>query len=190
MKCPFRVDRQSSIGAARPQSGCETAATSRRFAKRLDAALAVLTVSYVMPLRGLEAQTLPWMNTDLPPEKRAALLVDALTLEQKQQQLAGSPPEIVPELPQCKGARHVRGIASLGIPTLRITNGPVGIGQNDCVDPTDPTTDGFGAFSHPSSARATALPSATAVAASFDPGESGISFPIRFWLEQLGGDPR
>ena len=166
MMCPFRVDRQPSIGATLAQSSCEKMAVDRRFAKSLITALAALTVGYVMPLGVVEAQILPWMNTDLPPEQRAALLVDALTLDQKQQQLVGAPPEIVPELPQCKGARHVRGIASLGIPTLRITNGPVGIGQNDCVDPS---VEGFGAFTHPSSAKATALPSATAVAASFDP---------------------
>src|SRR5437588_1680164 len=112
------------------------------------------------------AQTLPWMSTALTPEARAASLVSAMTLEQKELQLAGNPPEILPELPQCLGARHVRGIAALGIPTLRITNGPVGIGQNDCVDPS---LTGFAAFSDPSSAKATALPSATAVAASFDP---------------------
>ena len=58
------------------------------------------------------------------------------------------------------------GGEALGIPTLRITNGPLGIGQNDCVDPSVPTAQ---AFSDPSSAKATALPSATAVAASFDP---------------------
>src|SRR5437763_14142786 len=112
------------------------------------------------------AQTLPWMSTALTPEARAASLVSAMTLEQKEQQLVGNAPEIVPELPQCMGARHVRGIAALGIPTLRITNGPVGIGQNNCVDPS---LMGFAAFSDPSSAKATALPSATAVAASFDP---------------------
>src|SRR2546423_5535704 len=112
------------------------------------------------------AQSLPWMNTSLTPVQRATLLVGAMSLADKQQQLVGNQPELVPELPQCKGARHVRGIASLGIPTLRVTNGPVGIGQNDCVDPS---VQGFGAFTHPSSAKATALPSATAVAASFDP---------------------
>ena len=106
------------------------------------------------------------MDPALAPEQRATLLVGAMTLPQKEQQLVGNAPEIVPELPQCLGARHVRGIASLAIPTLRITNGPVGIGQNDCVDPS---VMGFAAFSDPSSAKATALPSAIALAASFDP---------------------
>jgi beta-glucosidase len=46
---------------------------------------------------------------------------------------SGAIPEPVPELPDCKGARHVSGIAALNVPTFRITNGPVGLGQNDCV---------------------------------------------------------
>jgi beta-glucosidase len=129
-----------------------------------------LAVAAMLHSSATLAQALPWMNTALAPELRAELLVGALTLAQKQQQLVGNQPEIVPELPQCLGARHVRGIASLGIPTLRITNGPVGIGQNDCVDPAQiPPGNPFAAFTHPSSAKATALPSATAVAASFDP---------------------
>ncbi|MHB1064093.1 MAG: beta-glucosidase family protein [Georgenia sp.] len=115
---------------------------------------------------------LPWMDTALAPEDRAALLVDAMTLDQKLQQLTGAFPEILPDLPECYGARHVTGIEELAIPTLRITNGPVGVGQNDCVDPslaTDPTVPWYAAYTHPSSAKATALPSATTVAASFDP---------------------
>lgn len=90
--------------------------------------------------------THPWMSKEITPEERAKLLVAAMTLEQKQQQLVGSTPEIIPdpELPHCFGARHVTGIAALEIPALRITNGPVGIGQNDCSrlvvtkDLTDP----------------------------------------------------
>ena len=109
--------------------------------------------------------------------RRAKMLVAAMTLPQKLQQLTGAKPEILPELPQCFGGRHVSAIAALNIPTFRITNGPVGLGQNDCVSPevaNKPLTiPGFGvisaAYGHPSSAKATALPSATAVAATFDP---------------------
>ena len=109
--------------------------------------------------------------------RRATLLLSAMTLEQKLQQLTGAKPEVLPELPQCYGARHVSGIASLAIPTFRITNGPVGLGQNDCVSVevanSRITAPGFGvitaAYTHPSSAKATALPSALAAAASFDP---------------------
>ena len=120
----------------------------------------------------------PWLNTSLTPEERAALLIDAMTLAQKFQQLTGTPPEIVPELPECYGGRHVRGIPELGIPTLRITNGPVGVGQNDCVDAAlielPPAQRPLGVpYVHHSSAKATALPSATTAAASFDPDVAG-----------------
>ena len=121
--------------------------------------------------------TQAWRNASLPPAQRAELLVNAMTLGQKQQQLVGNLPEIIPELPHCYGARHVRGIAELGIPTLRITNGPVGIGQNDCVDVIHAKNPGniMPAYTDPSSAKATALPSAMAVAASFDP-EVAVTF--------------
>ncbi|WP_430226275.1 beta-glucosidase [Pseudarthrobacter oxydans] len=115
---------------------------------------------------------LPWMNTALTPEERSSLLLKALNLDQKIQQLSGARPEILPDLPECYGGRHVTGIAELGIPTLRITNGPVGVGQNDCVDPAlfgDPNAPSGTPYVHPSSAKATALPSGTTVAASFDP---------------------
>ena len=118
-------------------------------------------------------------NSDTSKEsvanQRAKLLVAAMTQDQKMQQLTGSLPEVLPELPDCYGARHVSGIAALNIPTFRITNGPVGLGQNDCVSKTvyDKVQAGtgspFAAFTDPSSAKATALPSAISAAASFDP---------------------
>lgn len=107
--------------------------------------------------------------------ERAQLLLAAMTLDQKMQQLTGAMPEVLPELPECYGARHVSGIAALNIPTFRITNGPVGLGQNDCVaasvaDEVKAGTKSFGAaYTDPSSAKATALPSAIGAAASFDP---------------------
>lgn len=112
--------------------------------------------------------------------KRAKLLLAAMTLEQKMQQLTGAMPEIVPELPNCYGARHVSGIAALNIPTLRITNGPVGLGQNDCVstaiyqDVVSGKKSFTAAYTDISSAQATALPSAMGVAASFDPAVATI----------------
>ncbi|MGY2736731.1 beta-glucosidase [Sphingomonas sp. UYP23] len=106
---------------------------------------------------------------------RARQLVAAMSLAQKLQQLTGSAPSVLPELPNCFGARHVTGIAELAIPTFRITNGPVGVGQNDCVsrdvEKARPAGNApfFAPYTHPSSAHATALPSGMAVAASFDP---------------------
>jgi beta-glucosidase len=115
---------------------------------------------------------------------RARLLIRAMSLPQKMQQLAGSPPEILAELPRCFGARHVRGIAALEIPTLRITNGPVGLGQNDCIASniydeivlrdSSPTAL-YVAYTHPTSAQATALPAAIGIAASFDPSVAAAS---------------
>jgi beta-glucosidase len=107
--------------------------------------------------------------------RRAKLLLAAMTTEQKMQQLTGAMPEVLPELPDCYGARHVSGIAALNVPTFRITNGPVGLGQNDCVstsvyEEVKAGTKSFtAAYTHPSSAKATALPSAIGAAASFDP---------------------
>jgi beta-glucosidase len=114
--------------------------------------------------------------------QRAKMLLSAMSLEQKLQQLTGAKPEILPELPTCFGARHVSGIAALNIPTFRITNGPVGLGQNDCVSVEVANNllkiPGFGsisaAYTHPSSAKATALPSAIGAAASFDPAVAGL----------------
>jgi beta-glucosidase len=113
--------------------------------------------------------------------RRAKQLIAAMSLPQKMQQLTGANPEILPELPQCFGARHVSGIASLNIPTFRITNGPVGLGQNDCVSATikDKVLTGLGmsisaAYGDPTSAKATALPSAMGVAASFDPAVASL----------------
>ncbi|SEB17967.1 beta-glucosidase family protein [Paraburkholderia sartisoli] len=99
------------------------------------------------------APSLPWMNTHLAPEKRAALLVNAMTLSQKAAQLHGQSGPI-PEIPACGNAfRHIPGIPALSIPTFRITNGPVGVGAGDC-NPQD---------------LATALPMSMGLAAGFDP---------------------
>jgi beta-glucosidase len=137
------------------------------------------------------AATLPWMSpaivaqqdkapTDQARERiarqRARQLIAAMTIEQKLQQLTGDIPSVLPELPHCFGGRHVTGIPALAIPTFRITNGPVGVGQNDCISRAAYEAIPAGGdrsispYTHPSSAHATALPSAMAVAASFDPG--------------------
>lgn len=98
-------------------------------------------------------QALPWMNPNIAPEQRAELLVAAMTTTQKAQQLHGDR-SAIPEAPECGvPGRHISGIPALKIPTFRITNGPVGLGGGDCT-PTD---------------KATALPVALALAASFDP---------------------
>jgi beta-glucosidase len=134
---------------------------------KLPAKAFAILIASASPAFAAGGAALPWMDIDLAPGKRAALLVRAMTLGEKFEQLLGMP-GVVPELPQCYGARHVDGIPRLRIPTLRITNGPVGIGQSDCV-PLDTPGLPFSALSNVNSAKATALPSALAVAASFDP---------------------
>lgn len=166
------------------------------FKRKLDSAAGAMAIALASPAY---AQTpLPWLAPDIMAEvnaagddvsreavayRRAKALLAAMTLNQKLQQLTGARPEILPDLPSCYGARHVTGIAALGIPTFRITNGPVGLGQNDCVSPEVANLKaeglGFGsvnigAYTHPSSAKATALPSAMAAAASFDPAVAGL----------------
>ena len=107
-----------------------------------------------------------WMNKTLGADRRTSLLLAAMTRDEKFAQLMGAP-GIVAELPQCYGARHVPGIAHLGIPTFRITNGPVGVGQSDCVPTSQPGLP-MSSLTGVNTPRATQLPSGMAVAASFD----------------------
>lgn len=171
------------------------------FAQTLKRSLASCSIAALLlmsaPALAQAQGTNPWMEESVIAEqaaapddagreavanRRARLLLSAMTLEQKLQQLTGAKPEILPELPQCYGARHVSGIAALNIPTFRITNGPVGLGQNDCVSPevagSAVVAPGLGvpmaAYTHPSSAKATALPSAIGAAASFDPAVAAM----------------
>ena len=116
-------------------------------------ACAAVSVSGAAAAANVGAQTLPWLDTSLSPTQRADLLVGTMTLDQKVAQLHGQR-STIPELPACgTGGRHVPSIPELGIPTFRITNGPVGLGGGDC-SPQD---------------KATALPVALALAAGFDP---------------------
>ena len=177
MKQPFHCVPRSYADSAVPNFDAKEKAGRRRFLKCRAFGFAMLATVMMLHSPATEAQPLPWMNTALAPEARAALLVGAMTLAQKEEQLVGTLPGILPELPQCKGGRHVSGIPSLAIPTLRITNGPVGIGQNDCVSATIPPVlvmiggdlVDVSVYTDASSAKATALPSAIALAASFDP---------------------
>ena len=110
---------------------------------------------------------LPWMNTSLSPEERAELLLDAMTLDQKLQQLYNEP--IYNEDLDVDGdpdsdnrtrwdcdftqvGRHIEGIPELGIPDFRQANGGTGIRGGDCLP--EPV--------------ATALPAQVASAATFN----------------------
>ncbi|MFE9691863.1 beta-glucosidase [Micromonospora sp. NPDC005806] len=114
------------------------------------------------------ATDLPWMNPSAAPAVRADLLVDAMTLDQKIQQIAMNPVENR-NIPGCgfsRQGRHVEGIPELAIPTLRMTNGPFGGG--DCL--VAPTSTG--------------LTSALSVASSWDPAVSTA------WGDILGEETR
>ena len=65
------------------------------------------------------------MNKRLPPETRTELLLDAMSLDQKIEQI-GDPPNLNEELEGCGFTplgRHIEGIAELAIPTYRAING-------------------------------------------------------------------
>jgi beta-glucosidase len=118
----------------------------------------VLFLATLLPAQGrvAQAEALPWMNPAMPPEQRAALLVAAMTLDEKIEQIAlNTAPN--PGLSGCglrRDTRHIEGIPRLAIPTLRLTNGPIGVAGGDC-NPNPLTT---------------AVPTALAVAATWDAG--------------------
>ncbi len=110
---------------------------------------------------------LPWMNASLSPAQRADLLIGAMTLDQKLQQIYnkpvynqdldvdGNPETEDPTRLDCNFTpvgRHIEGIPELGIPDFRQANGGTGIRGGDCSP--EPV--------------ATALPAQIASAATFD----------------------
>jgi beta-glucosidase len=114
----------------------------RKIAAALATSALVLGVTAV-PSRAAPAR--PWLDRSLPPQKRAELLVAQMTLDEKVQEIHMLD---VPDHP-----REVAGIERLGIPALKITNGPAGAGPGDSSKAQP----------------ATALPSALGMAASWDP---------------------
>jgi beta-glucosidase len=98
------------------------------------AALPVCLLASVMHGQVPGVPERPWMNRSLAPGERAALLVRAMTLDEKIEQIAlNTGPN--PELPGCgerRDTRHMEGIPRLGIPTYRMTNGPIGVAGGDC----------------------------------------------------------
>jgi beta-glucosidase len=138
-----------------------------RAVRRFSAAALALAVVAAAPAGRAGERTRPWEDRGASPAARSAALLAAMTLDEKFEQMVGAP-GVVPEIAACYGARHIPGVPRLGIPTLRVTNGPVGIGQNDCV-PATAQRSLQGALMSTESAKATAFPSAMAIAASFDP---------------------
>jgi len=110
------------------------------------------------------------MDTSLSAAERTTLLLRAMTLDQKIQQMQNVP-HPNEELEGCGFqflGRHVEGIPELAIPTLRAINGGNGVRGGDCVP--EPT--------------ATALPSATLAGATFN---RSINFE---WGAVLGQEAR
>ncbi|WP_228392218.1 glycoside hydrolase family 3 C-terminal domain-containing protein [Nocardioides sp. dk4132] len=125
--------------------------------------VATLSAAIGIP-QGATAQEddLPWMNTSLPAAQRAELLIDAMTLDQKLEQIFNRPVynEDLDDGDQDNGVgcdftligRHIEGIPALKIPDFRMANGGTGIRGGDCLP--EPT--------------ATALPAQISSAATFD----------------------
>lgn len=109
------------------------------------AALAMLAASLAAVPGAASAAT----GTSRTPEQRAAWLVSQLTLDEKITQLHG--------VQDADHQRYVPGVPRLGIPPLRITNGPAGVGPSDDRQQKP----------------ATALPAPIALAATFDTGLAG-----------------
>ncbi|MGA3239731.1 MAG: glycoside hydrolase family 3 C-terminal domain-containing protein [Bryobacteraceae bacterium] len=123
----------------------------------------------------LPATTPAWMNPSDPtwtpsnpytPANRAIALLNAMTMGQIQYEMASSGGtfetaktlngnvEAVNDVIGCgNGSRHLPGLPILCIQTYRITNGPPGIGQDDCATQT----------------KATALPGDLTMVGSWDP---------------------
>ncbi|WP_372673152.1 glycoside hydrolase family 3 C-terminal domain-containing protein [Amycolatopsis kentuckyensis] len=106
---------------------------------------AVLGLSIAAPATAL-ADAQPWRDARQSPDRRAAELVAAMTLDEKISQLHLQP--------DAEHQRFVPPIPRLGVPGFRIANGPAGMGPAD-DKPQKP---------------ATALPATMALASTFDTG--------------------
>ena len=105
----------------------------------------------------------PWENKSLSPDERADLVIEKMTLDEKIQllhglgweALFGPPPESGPGTRAIRPSGFIPGVPRLGIPDLQMTDAAVGVaGDGD------------------KSRYATALPSAAAMAAGWDPALS------------------
>src|SRR2546426_2284986 len=60
-----------------------------------------------------------WLNTSLPPDERAALLLAQMTLEEKVGMVHGEPGG--------SSGYYIAPIPQLGVPALTMTDGPAGV---------------------------------------------------------------
>ncbi len=118
----------------------------RRFAVALLTALLVLAAGATAQARG-RCGAHPWCDTSLSPERRAQLLLRALTPDERIGLLAGDDASgVTGRAGTHTGAAD--GVPRLDLPPLYLTDGPVGVRQG----------------------RSTALPASIALAATFDRG--------------------
>lgn len=109
------------------------------------------------------------MNTKLTPEARADLLINAMTLDQKIQQMGNLPMDNnIEGCPFTALGRHIEGIPELAIPTMREANGGNGFRGSDCAG--EPTKTGG--------------PSMTGAAASFN------TAAMQTWGEVVGSETK
>ena len=133
----------------------------------LAAGVAAVTLAVTAQPVSAQNGALPWMDTSLGAEQRAELLLRAMTLDQKLEQIYnepvynealdvdGDPDTKVRTRLDCDFTpvgRHIEGIPELRIPDFRQANGGTGIRGGDCSP--EPV--------------ATALPAQVAAAATFD----------------------
>jgi beta-glucosidase len=111
---------------------------------------ALIIGSAIAPAAALESS--PWMDTDLSPDQRAAVLIAAMTLEEKVELVTGNQGD-------APTAYYNAPIERLGIPSLRMADAGAGIANRGW---TIPGTGGS----------ATAMPSGIALAATFNPSLS------------------
>jgi len=111
-------------------------------------AVAALVVT-ALPTAAAVAVDEPWMNTALSPDDRAALLLEAMTVEEKVELMTGDQGD-------APVAFYNAGIERLGIPELRMADATGGIGARGWLLPDTADT-------------ATQMPVDLALAATWDP---------------------
>jgi len=79
------------------------------------------------PTREAEAVTKPWMDRTLPPDRRAELVVAAMTQDEKIQLIHGGGFSFEGTPGSNGGAGYVPGIARLGLPDLNMADSTVGV---------------------------------------------------------------
>lgn len=116
------------------------------------AIIAAILLSTAGPVRAADRKAQPWTNPRLSPDRRAELVVQQMTLDEKIQLVHGEAwKNTIPA--DLGGDGFVPGIPRLGIPDLQLVGAGVGV------------TNG----GHRKNGQATALPSALAETATWDP---------------------